>query len=76
LALQHCKVQKQRAYVAQGTADFHHKESTMPKAINRNFTQDQEIALATEVVDGEIWIEVRPLSYKLSAPPPPQPPHL
>ncbi len=28
------------------------------KQINRNFTQDQEIALATEVVDGEIWIEV------------------
>jgi hypothetical protein len=46
-------------------------KATMPKAINRNFTQDQEVALATEVVDGEIWIEVRPLPYKPSAPPPP-----
>jgi hypothetical protein len=62
LALQHCKVQKQRAYVVvQGVAGFHHKKSTMPK-INRNFTQDQETALATEVVDGEIWIEVRPFT--------------
>ena len=28
------------------------------RTILRNFTLDQELALATEVVDGEIWIEV------------------
>jgi hypothetical protein len=38
------------------------------RAILRNFTLDQELAVATEVVDGEIWIEVSIFANARSTP--------